>query len=252
MKVTGQRVSSARGGFNAPYQRHAASYALCAPLLGPGRVLDVGCGVGHSYRLLGPRETVGVDVEPAVLTGQDRETVLADMRKLPFDDASFSSVLLVHSVEHVPDPELAIAEAERVLEPGGLAVFITPNRLTFGRPDEIIDPYHYVELDPEELRRLCEASFPDVAVRGLFASELYMELFNEERAKLDRLLAKDPLKIRRLLPRALRKMAYDMLLRHHRPAGDRRAEALGIEDFELRSEEPERSLDLFAFCSKPG
>ena len=32
-----------------------------------------------------------------------------------------------------------------MLEPDGVAVFVTPNRLTFARPDEIIDPYHYVE-----------------------------------------------------------------------------------------------------------
>ncbi len=41
----------------------------------------------------------------------------------------------------------------------GVAVFVTPNRLTLGRPDEIIDPYHYVEFDHAELGRLCERSF---------------------------------------------------------------------------------------------
>ena len=36
-------------------------------------------------------------------------------------------------------------------KPGGAAVVVTPNRLTFARPDEIIDPYHYVEFDPGQL-----------------------------------------------------------------------------------------------------
>ncbi len=67
-------------------------------------------------------------------------------------------MLSVQSVEHVPDPERVVAEAARVLEPDGVAIFVTPNRLTLGRPDEIIDPYHYIEFDPEELRRLVPVS----------------------------------------------------------------------------------------------
>ena len=62
-------------------------------------------------------------------------------------------MISVHSIEHVPDPERVLAQVVRVLEPRGRAVFITPNRLTFGRPDEIIDPYHYLEYDPSSSTR---------------------------------------------------------------------------------------------------
>ncbi len=140
VRVTGERVSTPEGGFNPTWQRHVAAYAVAAQWLGPGTVLDLGCGVGHSYHLLAPRETVGVDIDAAALAGQDRRTVAADMRELPFAADSFASVVSVQSVEHVPDPERVVAEVARVLEPGGVAVFITPNRLTLGRPDEIIDP----------------------------------------------------------------------------------------------------------------
>ena len=92
------------------------------------------------------------------------------------------------------------SRGSRVLEAGGVAVFATPNRLTFGRPDEIIDPFHHVEFDPDELRRLCAGGFAACGLRGVFGSERYMELFREERAKLDRLLRRDPLRLRRLVP----------------------------------------------------
>ena len=177
MKITGERVVSPTGGFNPTWQRHVAAYVLCEPFLGPGRVLDLGCGVGHSYHRLAPRETVGVDLDSEALEGQERDTVVADMRALPFDDASFSSVVAVQSIEHVPDPERAVAEAARVLERDGAAVFVTPNRLTLGRPEEIIDPYHYVEFDPDELRDLCAQRFGEVEMRGLVGSDAYMELF---------------------------------------------------------------------------
>jgi SAM-dependent methyltransferase len=251
VKITGERVVSPAGGFNPAWQRHAAAYVLCEPFLGPGRVLDLGCGIGHSYDRLAPRETVGVDIDPESLQGQERQTVVADMRQLPLEDASFGSVIASHAVEHVPDPERVVAEAARVLEQGGVAAFVTPNRLTFGRPDEIIDPYHYVEFDPDELATLCERSFGEVEVRGLFASALYMELFRDERKTLDRLLRMDPLRLRRLVPRRVRQYLYDRLLRYYRPPRDPRAEAVTVEDFELRSSRVAEALDLYAFCRSP-
>ena len=251
VKITGERVVSPAGGFNPTWQRHVAAYALAAAELGPGRVLDLGCGIGHSHHLLAPRETVGVDIDPAVLEGQERETVVADMRALPFPDGSFASVLSVQSLEHVPDPERALAEAARVLEPDGTAIFVTPNRLTLGRPDEIIDPYHHVELDADELRELCGRFFDRVELRGLFGSDRYMELFDEERAKLDRLLRLDPLRLRRAVPVALRRRAYDLLLRRSRRSGDPRAAVIAPDDFHLRAGSLASALDLCALCSGP-
>jgi len=144
-----------------------------------------------------------------------------------------------------------VREAARVLEPNGIAAFVTPNRLTFGRPDEIIDPFHYVEFDPGQLRELCEVSFGQVEVRGLFASDLYMELFTEERATLDRLLRADPLRLRRVVPRRGRQHLYDLLLRRYRPPTDPRAEAITVDDFELCERDLEQALDLYAFCRAP-
>jgi SAM-dependent methyltransferase len=251
MRPTGERAFTSEGGFRPQWMRHVATYALAAPLLPPGRVLDLGCGVGHSFERLAPRETVGVDLEPAALEGQPRETHVADMRALPFANASFASVVSMHSVEHVPDPERVLEEVVRVLEPGGVAVFATPNRLTFGRPDEIIDPYHHVEFDPAQLRALCGPWFAKVDVLGLFGSPRYMELFDEERVRLDRLLRADPLRLRRLVSRRARQFLYDRLLARARRDADPRALAIEESDFFLREEGLERALDLVAVCQGP-
>ena len=248
MSVTGERVSTPAGGFKPTWERHVAAYAAAAELLPPGRVLDLGCGVGHSYSLLAPRETVGVDIAADALSGQERETVVADMRELPFDDASFASVLSVQSIEHVPDPERVLAEVRRVLEPGGVAVFVTPNRLTFGRPDEIIDPSHYVEYDEHELRSLCEPFFDRVDVRGLFGSARYQAIVAGEKRKLDALLRKDPLKLRRLVPRRARQRLYDWRLSKERADATPEQLAIGVEDFELRGGPLDDALDLVAVC----
>ncbi len=250
--TTGERVTTREGGFNPTWQRHVAAYRLCAPFLPPGTVLDLGCGIGHSFAELAPRETVGVDLDAASLAGQPRRTVAADMRRLPFGPQSFASVLSVQSIEHVPDPERVLREVVRVLEPGGVAVFVTPNRLTFARADEIIDPYHYVEFDPQELERLCEPYFGSVEVLGLFGSARWRELVDEELARLDRLLRLDPLRLRRLVPRRGRQLLYDfMLTRNRSRSADPRALEITPEDFELRREGVERAFDLVALCRDP-
>lgn len=249
--ITGERVSVAEGGFNPTFQRHVAAYRLCAPLLPEGLVLDLGCGTGHSYRELAPRVSIGVDVEPSVLVGQQRETRVADMRSLPFPDDLFASAVSVQSLEHVPDPESVLAEVVRVLGAGGRAVFVTPNRLTFGRPDEVIDPYHYVEYDPAELRALCAPVFGRVEVLGLHGSARYLRIVEAERRELDRLLALDPLRFRRLLPRRLRQRLYDWRLRRDRVAPRPGALEIAADDFRLSGDHLETALDLVAICDLP-
>ena len=242
---------TSEGGFNPAWQRHVAAYKFLEPNFGPGPVLDLGCGIGHSYDLLAPRETIGIDIDAGALEGQERETVVADMRNLPFGDGEYSSLLSVHSIEHVPDPERVLAEVARVLSPDGVAVFVTPNRLTFGRPDEIIDPFHYLEFDPRELEDLCRPYFDEVRIKGIFGSPAYMEIHDEERVTLDRLLKLDPLRLRRMLGMKVKQRLYDALLRHFRKEEDPRAATITPADFRLGDDDLDSSLDLVAICRGP-
>jgi ubiquinone/menaquinone biosynthesis C-methylase UbiE len=97
------------------------------------RLLEVGCGTGVLTRALaalpGVESVVGVDLAPSLLE-KARELApairfeQADARELPFADASFDTVVFDSTLSHVPEPERALAEAARVLRPGGtLAAF---------------------------------------------------------------------------------------------------------------------------------
>ncbi len=253
MRVTGERIVTQEGGFNPTWQRHTANYRFAADALppGPGPVLDLGCGSGHAAHYLGGRWSVGVDLDHAALASQARAATVGDLRSLPFRAGAFASVVCLHAVEHVPDPELVVAECSRVVAPGGLVVMATPNRLTFGRPDEVIDPYHFVEFSPDELRVLCATRFAQVVVHGLFGSPQYMEFFQTERRKLDRLLALDPLRLRRLVPRKIRQQLYDWRLTKERSHdASPLAGRITVDDFSLQDHNLGDALDLIAVCSQ--
>jgi SAM-dependent methyltransferase len=245
---TGERVTTPQGGFNPTFQRHVAAYARLAEFLPPGRVLDAGAGTGHSAALLAPRESVAVDNDPAALVGQGRLAVVADMRALPFPDGCFDAVVAVQAIEHVPDPGRALAEFARVLVPGGMAAIVTPNRLTFARADEVVDPYHHVELDAAQLRALCGSRFARVELRGLYGSPRYRALVAREHARLDALLRRDPLRLRRLVPRRARQRLYDRMLVRARRHPDPAAAAIAPDDFYLACEPLDECLDLVAVC----
>jgi ubiquinone/menaquinone biosynthesis C-methylase UbiE len=97
-----------------------------------GTVVDVPCGSGLELRGLSPGvRVVAVDIEERMLErtrrraaerGLEVETLRADMRSLPLQDASADAVLSYSGLHMIEDPGTAVAEALRVLRPGGRLV----------------------------------------------------------------------------------------------------------------------------------
>ncbi|MCW3476831.1 ArsR/SmtB family transcription factor [Limobrevibacterium gyesilva] len=96
-----------------------------------GRLLDIGTGTGRLLELLAPRVTaaLGIDASRAMLAlararlsrpGLLHCAVrLADMYRLPLPDGGFDAVVLQMVLHYAEDPAGALAEAARVLRPGG-------------------------------------------------------------------------------------------------------------------------------------
>jgi len=96
-----------------------------------GDLLDVGCGQGRLLKLLASRahRVVGVDIDPQARRLARAEILLAelpncslrhgDMTALPFADASFDTIILDDVLGDTEFPAAAIAEALRLLRPGG-------------------------------------------------------------------------------------------------------------------------------------
>jgi len=105
---------------------------------GGARVLVAGIGTGLDVPQLAPgNRYVGIDLTRAMLarvprTPLDLALVQGDAMRLPFADAAFDCVVLHLIVAVVPAPARCLAEAARVLKPGGTALVLDK----FLRPGE--------------------------------------------------------------------------------------------------------------------
>lgn len=160
------------------------------PDAGIGRVLDIGTGTGRLLELLAPRvgTALGVDASRAMLAlararlarpGLAHCAVrLADMYRLPLGDAGYDLVLLHMVLHHAEDSPAVLAEATRVLRPGGRLVVIdlaahdpaATSRLAFRWPG--FDDAHMAAL----MREAGLEPAPAIAVPGPLETRLWPAL----------------------------------------------------------------------------
>ena len=97
-----------------------------------GDLLDVGCGDKPYEVIFAPHvaKYVGVEYDDTYSTSDNATKGKADVvysgDRLPFDDASFDTVLSNQVAEHVPDPDAFFAELVRVLRPDGRLIVTVP------------------------------------------------------------------------------------------------------------------------------
>jgi SAM-dependent methyltransferase len=117
-------------------------YAMLARRYGkPGtRLLEIGSGLGH---LVGQLEdsfkTYGMDINHWAMKEskevvEDTALQTASAEEIPFASGAFGVVIIKHIVEHLPNPEKAVAEISRVTAPGGTLILATPNLASLLKP----------------------------------------------------------------------------------------------------------------------
>ncbi len=134
-------------------------------------ILDIGCGLGGlAEQVKACKEFVGVDLSEVAVHDAIRRYghrpgyrfLQMDAGKLDFPDATFDVVAAREVLEHLPDPAACVAEAFRVLKPGGAIVASSPNRDSLhlrvnrllGHDDFACSYDHLREFTASELRDL--------------------------------------------------------------------------------------------------
>jgi len=154
---------------------------------GEVKVLDIGCGGGFlsNYLANSGFRVNGLDASAESLSiakrydGTGRVSyVMGDAYHLPYAGGEFQAACAMDFLEHVDEPQSVIAEAARVLRPGGLLFFATFNRnfiswligikgvewFVRNTPPRLHELSHFIK--PAELRAMCEAG-------GLRVDELH-------------------------------------------------------------------------------
>ena len=109
-----------------------------------------------------------------------------------------------------------------------------------------------MEFSSDQLKALCTEAFREAEIRGIFGSERYLELVAAQRKKLDVLLARDPLRLRRWVPLRVKQQLYDRRLTRERAGSGPREANIEPGDFRLESDGVDAALDLVAICRARG
>lgn len=186
----------------------------------PISLLDVGCGTGQSRAIYIQhcQQYTGLDLSETAIEMAKRKFPestwqVGDATKLSFPESSFDVVAFSSVLHHIPDFSLALAEARRVLRPGGQVFAFDPNLLhpamaLFRWPKSPLYSPNGVSpnerpLLPKELRRAftsaglvdirqrCQADLPYRAVAPKFLNAC-LSLYNAgdwlmARTQLDRI-----------------------------------------------------------------
>lgn len=153
-------------------RRYYAALARRYAPSGEGKLLEMGCGLGHLLGFLqGDFECVGIDLAAYSIEQTQKNAPKATAMVMSADDLSafgdkeFSVVIALHLVEHLPHPDHTIREINRILKDGGLWLFATPNpnynlRRFKDRQTDAIgkDPTHINVHPPQQWRQWTEAA----------------------------------------------------------------------------------------------
>jgi SAM-dependent methyltransferase len=171
-----------------PQIRRVRAVATAALDPRPGRrLLDAGCGVGEAARDLAAAvapggEVVAVDASTTTVAAaaarHDGSAVryeVADVLALPYPDGEFDGVRTERVLQHVADPDAAIAELVRVTRPGGRVCLVDTDWESLavdGVPEDIVDAMvtsflardllHHPTMGRTLRRRLIRAGVRDV------------------------------------------------------------------------------------------
>jgi len=174
-----------------PLTLQAASILDAVQVTSRVRLLDVATGPGYLAAAAAEQGALvhGVDFSPAMVAEAERRHPAltfteGDAEHLPFPDRTFDAVVMNFGLLHLAQPEMALAEAHRVLRPNGryaLTVWAAPEQAVgFGVVMRAIEAHGTLDVglpagppffrfsDPAECRRcLLDAGFVQPEVREL-------------------------------------------------------------------------------------
>ncbi|MCK4753322.1 MAG: class I SAM-dependent methyltransferase [Planctomycetes bacterium] len=247
------------------YLRHLFAYEFAKHQIPKDSVvLEVGCGEGYGANVLSQevKKIFALDVDKNAVAhaskkyGSENCIYRAyDGAKIPYEDASFDAAVSFQVIEHIEDDANYVSQVHRVLKKDGMFICTTPNRTHRLKPGQKpLNEFHVREYYPHELESLLKSKFSDVKVWGIRGNK-EVQAIEMERVKpvFDPTL--DPLNLRMLMPRPLRRAISKIIknVTRKNPKDGSDVDFLdkySLDDHYVIKDNIEESLALLAICKK--
>lgn len=134
---------------------------FAAGLPADARVLDAGAGESRHRQCFSKQRYFGVDLAVGDTAWNYKSLdAVADLAALPFPSAAFDAAINIVTLEHLPEPALALGEIARTLRSGGRLLVVAPHEWEVHQA-----PHDYFRYTKFGLRRLLEqAGFTEIAI----------------------------------------------------------------------------------------
>jgi SAM-dependent methyltransferase len=161
-EFTGERVIPGKVDIDL-WNEHISRYLFASRLCRFKKVIDLGCGNGYGSAELAKKaeSVVGVDIsESAIVEAKELyqaanlQYQVGSLDQLPFADGSFNLGVCFEVIEHLDNFRALLAEAKRVLAPGGQLIISTPNIEFYAESRKLNgpNPFHEHEFSYQEFR----------------------------------------------------------------------------------------------------
>jgi 2-polyprenyl-3-methyl-5-hydroxy-6-metoxy-1,4-benzoquinol methylase len=161
--------------------RHLSAYKFARDYVSGSSVLDIGCGEGYgsSYLAGYAGKVKGLDYSKQAIDYAGRkyqknnlQFSVMDVKNLSSLSQKFSAICSFQFIEHLSDANEFLGDVSSLLEPGGVFICSTPNKIDASKgQDTPLNKFHLKEYFYSEFRELLEKYFRIVEIFGLRRSK---------------------------------------------------------------------------------
>lgn len=239
------------------FSRHQKVYTFVLNFLKNKSVLEVGCGSGYGTNRIArvAKNVIALDKDKTAIIQNRKSSHLSNISFVHtsiedfIPEAPVDCIVAFQLIEHIKHPQIFVEKIAMSLKKNGLSIISTPNGPTQSYNE---NPYHYKELNSYELKKLLYEYFESITVYGLYGDKLINEFEDKKRKTVRLVFKKDPFKIRRIIPRKIRQLLFNIVSQmSSNHIVDIKLKNISEKNYRISKRDIEKSLDLIAVCKNP-
>lgn len=215
-KISAERVDLENPFLPPFFYQQQKAYSFCLQFIKNKEVLEIGSGSGYgTYRLAKiAKNVLGIDSDGTVIK-KSKEKYKINNLKFMFSrmetfktDNRFDCAIALQVFEHIENPESFLDKMASLIKKDGFLIISTPNSQTQSYNE---NPYHYKEYSFAELKVILSRYFKEIKLCGLLGDSKVMNFEKMRKRYILSVLSMDKFNLRRIIPRRLKQLAFDLI-----------------------------------------